>query len=381
VRSTLRRACLPSLDAVDPAAWDALGGAASPFVSHDFLSLLESTGCVGGTTGWHPSHLTYTDAAGTLRAAIPAYLKDHSWGEFVFDFGWAQAYARHGLRYYPKLLASVPFTPATGARLLRRPEDDALAPDLVEGIEALVAERGLSSAHALFVSEADRDAFAARGWLIRRDCQFHWVNRDYADYEAYLAGFTAEKRKKTRRERRRCEENGIVFQTLHGDELAPEQIDLVHALHRRTFVAHGHEPYLNRAFFRAVAPRMGRRMMVKIALHAGEAVAVAVFFRSRDALYGRYWGAREDFHSLHFEACYHQGIEYCIEHRIARFEPGTQGEHKVARGFEPTLTWSAHHIADPRFREAIEDFVLREAPAVEAYAAEIDRHTPFRRSQ
>lgn len=378
MRSTLRRASHPSLAAVDAAAWDALGGDDSPFLSHAFLSLLESTGCVGGGTGWRPAHLTLGDA-GDLRGAAPVYLKDHSWGEFVFDFGWAQAYARHGLRYYPKLLVGVPFTPATGARLLHRPGDDAIAADLVAALEAEVADRGLSSAHALFVSEADRDAFAARGWLIRRDCQFHWRNRDYADYEAYLAGFTAEKRKKTRRERRRCEENGIVFQTLHGDELAPEQLDLVHALHRRTFVAHGHEPYLNRAFFRAIAPRLGRRMMVKLALHGGEAVAVAVFFRSRDALYGRYWGAREDFHSLHFEACYHQGIEYCIEQGIARFEPGTQGEHKVARGFEPTLTWSAHHIPDPRFREAIAEFVQREAPAVEAYAADVDHHTPFRR--
>jgi uncharacterized protein len=378
VRQTLRRACLPSLDAVDPQAWDALGGDDTPFLSHAFLSLLESTGCVGGATGWRPAYLTFEDGGG-LRGAVPAYLKDHSWGEFVFDFGWAQAYARHGLRYYPKLLASVPFTPATGARLLRRAGDDALAPAILEGLEAEVDAAGLSSAHALFVSEEDRDAFASRGWLIRRDCQFHWHNRDYADYEAYLATFTAEKRKKARRERRRCEENGIVFQTLHGDELDRDQLDLVHALHRRTFVAHGHEPYLNRAFFREIAPRLGRRMMVKLALHGGEAVAVAVFFRSRDALYGRYWGAREDFHSLHFEACYHQGIEYCIEHGLSRFEPGTQGEHKVARGFEPTLTWSAHYIADPRFREAILEFVQREAPAVEAYAAEIDQHTPFRR--
>jgi predicted N-acyltransferase len=215
---------------------------------------------------------------------------------------------------------------------------------------------------------------------VRRDVQFHWHNRGYADYEAYLATFTSEKRKKTRRERRRCEEAGIHFQTLHGDEMDTAQIDLAHALHRRTFVARGNEPYLSRAFFRAIAPKLGRRMMVKFALHGDEPVAVAVFFRSSDALYGRYWGAREDFHSLHFETCYHQGIDYCIEHGIARFEPGTQGEHKVARGFEPVLTYSAHYVADPRFREAIAEFVEREAPAVDAYAAEIDQHTPFRKS-
>jgi uncharacterized protein len=367
------------MDALDARAWDALDGEGSPFLSHAFLSLLESTGCVGGQTGWRPAHLVLEDDQG-LRGAVPAYLKEHSWGEFVFDFGWAQAYARHGLRYYPKLLVAIPFTPASGARLLHRPDEDArIGPALIAALEAQVRDGGLSSAHALFVGEHDRSAFAAAGWLMRRDCQFHWHNRGYLDYEAYLATFTAEKRKKTRRERRRCEESGITFRTLHGDELDESLLDLVYALHRQTFVARGNEPYLTREFFRSVAARVGRRMMVKLAYLGERAVATAVFFRSDKVLYGRYWGALADFHSLHFETCYHQGIEYCIEHRLERFEPGTQGEHKVARGFEPVLTWSAHYIADERFREALEEFLQREAPAVEAYAAEIDQHTPFRR--
>jgi uncharacterized protein len=371
--------CLTSLAAVEPQSWDALDDEQSPFLSHAFLALLERTGCVGGRTGWQPSHLLIEDAT-KLRGAVPAYVKDHSWGEFVFDFGWAQAYARHGLNYYPKLVCTVPFTPATGARLLHRDDDGpGLGAALIGAIEERVRTQRLSSAHALFVAERDRAAFESAGWLLRRDCQFHWRNRGYADYEAYLATFTAEKRKKTRRERRRCSENGITFETRHGDELDEARLDLIYDLHRRNFVAHGHEPYLNRAFFRAVAPLLGRRMMVKLAIHDGAPVAVAVFFRSRSALYGRYWGALEDFHSLHFETCYHQGIEYCIEHGLSTFEPGTQGEHKVARGFEPSLTWSAHFVADLRFREALEDFLAREAPAVDAYAAEIDAHTPFRR--
>ena len=374
----LRSRTLTSLAGVDAARWNALDGDESPFLDHAFLSLLEETGCVGGATGWHPAHLVLEDSIG-VRAAAPAYLKDHSWGEFVFDFGWAQAYARHGLRYYPKLLCAVPFTPATGARLLcGSPGNPDLAAALVAALQARVVDQGLSSAHALFLDEPDRAAFADAGWMLRRDCQFHWRNRGYTDYEHYLAGFTAEKRKKTRRERRRCAENGISFLTLHGDELDVAQLDLVHDLHRRTFVDRGHEPYLTRAFFRAIAPRLGRRMMVKLAVLAGQPVAAAVFFRSRSALYGRYWGALADFHSLHFETCYHQGIEYCIEHGIERFEPGTQGEHKVARGFEPSLTWSAHYVADERFREALQDFLAREAPAVDAYAEEIDAHTPFR---
>ncbi|MET0291863.1 MAG: GNAT family N-acetyltransferase [Steroidobacteraceae bacterium] len=370
---------LSSLDSVDAAAWDALVEDGSPFLGHAFLSLLEQTGCVGAHTGWNPAHLVLEDERG-LRGAVPAYLKSHSWGEFVFDFGWAQAYARHGLRYYPKLSCAVPFTPASGPRLLARSgERDAVAPALIEAIEAEVQRRELSSAHVLFVDEHDRAAFEAAGWLLRRDCQFHWHNRDYGDFDAYLATFTAEKRKKAKRERRRVDESGIRFQTLHGDELDDGLCDLLHDLHRHTFVAHGHEPYLTREFFRAVAPRLGRRLMVKLALHEGRPVATALFFRSDSTLYGRYWGAIGDFHSLHFEACYHQGIEYCIEHGLVRFEPGTQGEHKVARGFEPTITWSAHHIADYRFRDALQEFIDREAPAVEAYAAEIDQHTPFRR--
>jgi uncharacterized protein len=370
-----------SLAAVEPAAWNALAGTQSPFLRHEFLSALESTGCVGGKTGWEPMHLVAFDGEGSVAGAVPAYLKQHSWGEFVFDFSWAQAYSRHGLPYYPKLLAGVPFSPVTGPRLLVRPGAGAgdVADLLAGALVATVRRRGLSSAHALFVGEDDRARLGSQGWLLRRDCQFHWTNRGYRTFDDYLATFTAEKRKKAKRERRRCEEAGIRFLTLSGRELTPELLDVVYDLHRINFLRHGHEPYLSRAFFTQVAASLGDALMVKLAVHGDLPVAAAIFFWSADALYGRYWGSREEFHSLHFETCYHQGIEFCIERGIARFEPGTQGEHKLSRGFEPTFTWSAHWIDDPRFRDAIGDFVAREGEAVAAYRDETGQHTPFKR--
>lgn len=369
-----------SLDAVEAAAWDALIPDGNPFLRHAFLAGLEHTGCVGPGTGWEICCIALHDAQG-LAAAVPAWVKSHSYGEFVFDFGWAQAYARAGRRYYPKLTVGVPFTPATGPRLLVRAGLDraALSARLLAALEQHAAAHGISSVHALFLDEPARAACERAGWLMRRDCQFHWSNRGYASFEDYLGTFTAEKRKKARRERRRVAEAGIRFATLAGAELSAAQLDLIYALHRDTFLRHGHEPYLTRAFFGEVARSLGDAMMVKLALQGRTPVAAGIFFRSPDTLYGRYWGAAAEFHSLHFEACYHQGIEYCITQGLARFEPGTQGEHKVSRGFEPTLTWSAHYIANAQFRAAIEDYLGREAEAVEAYAGEIRDHVPYRR--
>jgi hypothetical protein len=366
--------------ALDPAEWAALTTHGSPFLHHEFLAGLERTRCVGAGTGWTPAPLALADDAGLL-AAVPAYVKTHSYGEFVFDFAWAQAYARAGLDYYPKLVVGVPFTPATGARLLVRSGADraTTVAALLPALEAHARALGCSSIHALFLDAADRAAFENAGWLLRRDCQFHWTNRDYASFDDYLGAFTAEKRKKAKRERRRVAESGIRFETWHGRDLDAARLDRVYALHRTTFLRHGHEPYLTRAFFAHAASTLGDAMMVKAALVAGETVAASVFFRSRDTLYGRYWGAVAELHSLHFEACYHQGIEYCIAQGLARFEPGTQGEHKVSRGFEPAFTWSAHQIADLRFRDAIREYLAREGRAVEAYAAEVGDHVPFRR--
>ncbi len=368
-----------SIDQLDPRQWNTLADGLQPFARHEFLAALEHAGCVGPGTGWQPHYLTLHDAAG-LAGAAAVYLKTHSYGEFVFDFGWAQAYERLGRRYYPKLTLATPFTPATGPRLLVRAGLDqaSIAAQLLEALERETQARGVSGVHALFLDERSRAACAARGWLLRRDCQFHWSNRGYASFEDYLESFTAEKRKKARRERRRVAESGVRFETRFGGELDAPLLERIYALHRDTFVRHGHEPYLTPAFFAEVARRLPESLMVKLAVHGRTLVAVAIFFRSQDTLYGRYWGSAADFHSLHFETCYHQGIEFCIERGLERFEPGTQGEHKVSRGFEPQLTWSAHFIADRQFRSAIAQYLEREGAAVENYALEVQEHVPFR---
>jgi predicted N-acyltransferase len=368
-----------SIQGLGPQQWNALGAADNPFTRYEFLAALERSHCVGPGSGWEPRYLTLRDERG-LAAGAAAYLKRHSFGEFVFDFAWAKGYERIGRRYYPKLTLAAPFTPATGPRLLVRADlDRALhAARLLEELERHALSHSLSSVHALFLDEAARAACEQRGWLLRRDCQFHWTNRGYHSFEDYLATFTAEKRKKARRERRRVQEAGVRFETRFGGQLDEPLIDRIYELHRDTFLRHGHEPYLTRTFFSDAAKNLSDSLMVKLALHGRTVVAAAIFFCCKEALFGRYWGAAADYHSLHFETCYHQGIEFCIERGIARFEPGTQGEHKVSRGFEPVITWSAHYIADPDFRAAIGEYLTREATLIEAYALEVQAHVPYR---
>jgi len=371
---------LDGIHGIDAGAWNALA-TDYPFLRHEFLAALEDTGCASPATGWTPEHLVLEDSAG-IAAVAPLYRKAHSWGEFVFDFGWARAWESRGLAYYPKLVLAVPFTPTTGPRILCRPGGDAAA--LQRAALAAVAghaeARDYSSVHALFIDAPLREAGAAAGWALRRDCQFHWSNRGYRDFEDYLGAFSAEKRKKARRERRRVLEQGIEFRTLTGADIDPGLLGVAWRYHADTFARHGHAPYLSRACFAALAAALGPAMLFKFALRAGRPVAVAIFFRSADTLFGRYWGAEADYHSLHFEACYHQGIDYCIQHGLSRFEPGTQGEHKVARGFEPVHTWSAHWIADPALRAAVARHLAAEGAAVDDYAAQVAAHTPFRRS-
>jgi predicted N-acyltransferase len=365
--------------------WNALDHEGSPFTQHEFLAALESTGCIGENTGWRPWIVTLHDERG-LAAAAPAWLKDDSYGEFVFDFAWAQAYTRHGLRYYPKLVVAAPFTPATGPRLLVRTD---LAADPTEQLgwrralqqELLAAaeRESLSSVHLLFPTEPELEALGSE-WLSRIDCQFHWQNRGYENFEDFLATFTAEKRKKAKRERRRVAESGIHFESRLGSEASLNEILIAWQLHRTTFLRRGNEPYLGPETFVQIAKTMGDALLFKFAMQKDEIVAVAVFFIGRDTLYGRYWGSAEEYHSLHFETCYHQGIEFCIERGLARFEPGTQGEHKVSRGFVPTITHSAHFIAEPRFRAAIADYLDREREAIDRYAAGIAEHVPYKQS-
>jgi len=373
---------LDSLDDISAEEWNSLNLQGNPFVRHEFLHALERTGCATRATGWDAQHMLLRDDAGRLLGAAPLYLKTHSWGEFVFDFSWANAYARLGLQYYPKLISAIPFTPATGPRLLTAPEADASAVHtaLLNGMRQLAEERHVSSIHILFANDSDRLAATAQDYLSRQDCQFHWRNREYATFEDFIATFRADKRKKLLRERRRVSEAGIRFEVHNGHMMNADDWQQAFALSANTFAHRGHEHYLNVAFFRTIASTLPDSVVVIWAIHGDERIAVAICFRGADTLYGRYWGSAEQYHSLHFETCYLQGIEYCIAHGLQRFEPGTQGEHKIARGFEPALTYSAHWIAEPRLRAAIAEHLKQEALAVERYADSVNEHLPFHRA-
>jgi predicted N-acyltransferase len=380
IRTTAR--FLDSIAEIEAASWNSLAGGGQPFLRHEFLLALEQSGCAVPRTGWTPRHLIIDDAHGNAVGAMPLYVKAHSRGEFVFDFSWANAYAQHGLNYYPKLLTAVPFTPVRGPRLLVADQVDSTAMNgiLIRAAIDYARSERLSSWHVLFPADASAAALSSAGLILRRDCQFHWYNRGYESFDAFLATFTAEKRKKAKRERRRVAEAGIEFDTLHGAEMDDSLWKTVYAFYADTFHRHGHEPYLNLKFFKLLAASMPERLMLKIARIGAEPIAVAIFFVGDDALFGRYWGAGGNYHSLHFETCYYQGIEYCIEKKLERFEPGTQGEHKVPRGFVPTLMSSAHFVVDPRFAAAIRDFAAREARGVDHYAAAVNEHVPYHRA-
>jgi predicted N-acyltransferase len=367
------------MDAIPAVHWDALEQGGVPFLRHAFLAAAEHSQSLCPTVGWQPCHLLLEDADG-LAGAMPLYLKGHSWGEFVFDFSWAEAYQRNGLAYYPKLLSCTPFTPATGPRVLVAPQRDpgVIRHAAAKALQALVKAEGLSGVHVQFLDPAEVPAFVAAGFLPRVACQFLWQDAGYGNFEGFLAHFTAEKRKKVKRERRRVHEAGIVFTTHAGAELDDAGWDRVYAFYRDTFTRHGHEPYLNREFFRELVRTLPGQPVVKFATLHGEPVAAAVFFTGRDTLYGRYWGATAAMHSLHFEACYHQGVELALERGLRRFEPGTQGEHKVARGFAPTLTHSVHWLADARFMDAVGRFIQAETQQIQSYAAAVGEHVPFK---
>lgn len=377
----MRTRMLDSLAAIEATRWNALDLKGNPFLRHEFLATLEGERCAHRDTGWVPRHLI-VEEAGELLGAMPLYLKLHSWGEFVFDWGWANAYTRAGLPYYPKLVSAIPFTPATGPRFLCSSAADGprVRTLLLESALELAQEQSLSSLHVLFPDEADRQTLDTARLISRRDCQFHWHNLGYTDFEAFLGTFRADKRKKAHRERRRITEAGIEFRTLHGADVDPSLWDVIHTFSAHTFHRHGHEHYLTAAFFKQIAKALPAAIMVKLALYRGQPAAAAIFFVGSDTLYGRYWGSAADFDSLHFETCYYQGIEYCIERGLTRFEPGTQGEHKVPRGFVPALVRSSHWIANERFARAIGAHLEQEGIAVDDYVAGVREHLPFRQN-
>lgn len=369
-----------SIRDVDARAWNALAGG-DPFSRHEFLAALENSGCVGPGTAWQPCHLVLRQGTGPLLGALPLYWKHDSRGEFVFDWSWAEAYERAGLRYYPKLVSSVPFTPATGNRLLIADplQADAIAAQLIGGALRIAEDAAASSLHVLFPASAERAHWSKHRLLERKGCQFHWHNEGYASFDEFLARFSSEKRKKARRERRRILEAGIGFEHLRGDEPNREDWDAIYQFYARTFLRRGREPYLNRALFDEIVATMPENLVIILARFEGRPIATAICFRGADTLYGRYWGSLADFHSLHFEACYYQGIEYCIAHGLQRFEPGTQGEHKISRGFSPQPTWSYHWLGNRTFHDAIERFLTQETAHVDTYMDYLQEHVPYRR--
>ncbi len=355
-------------------AWDALAGE-QPCVRHAYLAALESTGCASAATGWRPHHATLWQGD-ALVAAMPLYEKQHSYGEYVFDWAWAEAYARHGLDYYPKWLCAVPFTPIPGRRLLG--VDRALRAQLLARAMQWVRAGQHGSFHLLFPTHDDATLLEAAGLMIRHGVQFHWQNTGYADFGAFLASLTRDKRKKIRQERRRIADAGIDFFWRSGAQVSAEDLDFFYACYSLTYALRRSTPYLSRDFFAAQAREQPDNVRLLLAKRSGVAIASAWFMIDDEALYGRYWGALEDISCLHFETCYYQAIDYAISHGLMRFEGGAQGEHKLARGLLSTPTCSAHWIRDARFGDAIDDYLARERRGVSLYLDELNERQPFR---
>ena len=370
---------LGSLQEVQATEWNALALDGNPFLRHEFLSGLERHRCLGEATGWVPQHVVVRDD-GRLVGAAPLYLKYNSYGEFVFDWSWADAYKRLGLRYYPKLVAAVPYTPVTGPRLLSSPSSPRgpVIEALIQGAHEHALSRGLSSLHWIFADEQDTRSLEAAHFMRRTGYQFHWKNNGYRDFSDFLSEFSAAKRKKVKRERRYVEEAGVETEIVHGDQASEEQWMALHQFYCDTFHRRGGWPTLTLEFFQSLGQSMARNVVLVLAKHAGRYVAGAFNLRGDDALYGRHWGCVADFHSLHFEVCYYRAIEYCIEQGLTRFEAGAQGEHKLGRGFLPTFTYSTHWLADDTMRRAVADFLAREHSAVVRYVEELSAHSPFK---
>jgi predicted N-acyltransferase len=373
---------LTAIDAIDRDDWNAVSGTDYPFLRHEFLAALEHNRCVGPRWGWLPRHLAAFEH-GRLVAAIPLYIKDNSYGEFVFDWSWADAYQRAGLAYYPKAVVAVPYTPATGPRILTAPDADrdAVAGSLIDLSKEWAKQEQLSSLHWLFTDPDDTRRLEEQGLSLRMGCQFHWHNRAYRDFEDYLDCFNSRKRKKVRRERRYVEQAGIDIRIVHGNEASDTELAVMHELYRSTFDRKWGHATLNAGFFRDIAASMGDQLVLVIAGKHGRIVAGAICLRSGDTLYGRHWGCYEDYHSLHFETCFYQGIDYCINNGLRCFEPGAQGEHKISRGFLPTATWSAHWIAHDGFRDTINRFLRHETGAMREYMEELSERSPFRQGE
>ena len=371
---------LDSLATIDPHRWDALAGG-DPFLKYGFLQGLEDTDCLA-PQGWHPQHLTVFDGD-RLCGALPLYVRDNSYGEFVFDWSWADAYERAGGKYYPKLVTAIPFSPVTGRRLLidREADNGTAMMDLLIGTAVRACDdNGLSSWHCLFPESDELSSFEKAGLLTRLGCQYHWFNHDYVDFDDFLSRLTSKKRKQIKRERRRVSEQDIDIEVLVGDEISAEHWSVFHRFYCSTFYRKWGEPRLTETFFHTLNDRLPGAPMLLLARASGDYVAGAFALLSDDTLYGRHWGCNSTHDSLHFELCYYQTIDYCIRHGLKRLDAGAQGEHKLARGFVPISTWSVHWIRDSGFRRAVDEFVNHERNALEQYMRGLDSHVAFRQA-
>ena len=368
------------IQTIEAAHWDRLNPSANPFLSHAFLSALEISGSVGPETGWDICHLALYDDDKNLCGAVPAYLKSHSYGEYVFDHSWAHGFERAGGRYYPKLLAAVPFTPVPGPRLLTAEDDDLAKSALIEGVRQFTDKYELSSAHINFIEEADRSSLEAAGWQIRRGVQFHWHNQDYADFDDFLNHLASRKRKNIRKERASMNQHDLRFHRLTGDDIKPHHWDAFYHFYLSTIDKKWGGAYLNRAFFEAIGQSMANQIMLVIAEQDNRPIAGALNFRNDDCLFGRNWGCEIELPNLHFETCYYQAIEFAIEAKLARVEAGAQGMHKVQRGYMPVYTYSAHHLSHEGFSEAVSRFLAMENKAVIEEAEEIATLSPYKQA-
>jgi predicted N-acyltransferase len=369
------------ITAIAAADWDICAGPDNPFVSHAFLAALEESGSANGKTGWLPQHVIMESDDRRIIGVVPAYVKSHSYGEYVFDHGWAQAIERAGGRYYPKLQVSVPFTPATGPRLLVAPgaNEDAVRRTLVAGLKAVAENRDLSSVHATFLEPRDREAFEDAGWLIRLGCQYHWYNAGYDTFDDFLGALSSRKRKDIRKERQQIAASEIEMVTLTGGDLEPAHWDVFYQFYIDTSDRKWGSPYLTRDFFHRIGRTMADRIVLILARYRGEWVAGALNLLGSDTLYGRNWGCGVDFKFLHFETCYYQAIDFAIANGLTRVEAGAQGEHKIQRGYLPVQMESAHWIAHSGLRDAIAHFLARETVAIQEQIAMLSEHSPFRK--
>lgn len=366
----------PTIKEIGATDWNSLAGESDPFIRYEFLDALETHQCVGEQFGWYPHHLSVRDANNQLVGACPLYIKTNSYGEFVFDWSWASAYEQAGVDYYPKIVCSVPYNPVTGARLLAT--DPVVKKIMIEQVIALAKKINMSGMHWLFTNEDDTAAFTQTDIMFRLGCQYHWKNHDYKDFDDFLSTFVSRKRKKLKRERRMVQEQNIRIEVIHGNAASEHQIEIAHQFYENTFDRKSGIPTLQLSFFKEICATMGQQVVFVFAKLDNNYVACAINLRSDDALFGRFWGCSEEYHSLHFEACFYQGIEYCIQHKLNRFEPGAQGEHKITRGFLPTKTWSAHWIAHPQFQNVLQSFCKREEEAMHHQCEELCSLSPYR---